>query len=70
MAKREIDKELSLQELAQGFDASSLKGMTIQQLRPKISMIAYKTRKSHGIPMVMKLDPDNCLQSTMKMALL
>lgn len=62
MAKREIDKELSLQELAQGFDASSLKGMTIQQLRPKISMIAYKTsEKSWNPDAVYKVfDPDNC----------
>nr|WP_320025748.1 DEAD/DEAH box helicase family protein [uncultured Acetobacterium sp.] len=43
MAKQKIDKELSLQELVQGFDNKSLLGMSINQLRPKISMIAYKT---------------------------
>ncbi|SDL66321.1 hypothetical protein SAMN04488502_101491 [Dendrosporobacter quercicolus] len=35
LANREINKELSLQELAQGFDTASLHGMTIQQLQPK-----------------------------------
>lgn len=43
MASREINKELSLQELAEGFDISSLSGMTIQQLKVKVSMVAYKT---------------------------
>lgn len=44
MASREINKELSLQELAEGFDTSTLSGMTIQQLKTKVSMVAYKTQ--------------------------
>lgn len=44
MASREISKELSLQELAEGFNISSLSGMTIQQLKAKVSMVAYKTQ--------------------------
>ena len=45
MSSREISKELSLQELAEGFDISSLSGMTIQQLKTKVSMVAYKTQE-------------------------
>lgn len=62
MANREIDKELSLQVLAEGFDASSLGGMTIQQLRPKVSMIAYSTNEKNWIPNALCniFDPDKC----------
>lgn len=62
MANREIDKELSLQELAEGFDASSLSGMTIQQLRPKISMVAYSTSEKDWNPdaIYKVFDPDKC----------
>lgn len=42
MASWEINKELSLQELAEGFDTSTLSDMTIQQLKTKVSMLAYK----------------------------
>lgn len=62
LAKKEIDKELSLQELSQGFDTSSFNGMTITQLRPKISMVAYSTReKDWNISAIYKVfDPDDC----------
>lgn len=62
MAGREIDKELSLQELAEGFDVSSLSGMTIHQLRPKISMIAYSTNETNWNPDAIYnvFDPDKC----------
>ncbi|TCL55410.1 superfamily II DNA or RNA helicase [Kineothrix alysoides] len=62
LANREISKELSLQELAQGFDSASLHGMTIQQLRPKISMIAYSTNeKRWNTDAIYNLfDPDSC----------
>jgi len=62
LANREINKELSLQELAQGFDSASLHGMTIQQLRPKISMIAYSTNEKKWNPDAVYnvFDPDNC----------
>ncbi|MGC7872060.1 DEAD/DEAH box helicase [Desulfosporosinus sp. SYSU MS00001] len=62
MANREINKELSLQDLAEGFDASSLSGMTIQQLRPKISMIAYSTNEKDWNPDAIYdvFDPDKC----------
>lgn len=62
LANREINRELSLQELAEGFDVSSLHGMTIQQLRPKISMIAYNTKEKSWNPdgIYNVFDPDNC----------
>ncbi|MDL2238044.1 DEAD/DEAH box helicase family protein [Christensenellaceae bacterium OttesenSCG-928-K19] len=62
LANREIDKELSLQELAQGFDSASLHGMTIQQLRPKVSMIAYSTNEKKWNPHAIYdvFAPDNC----------
>ncbi len=62
MANREIDKELSLQELAEGFDASSLSGITIQQLRPKVSMVAYNTNEKNWHPNAIYkvFDPDKC----------
>ena len=62
LADREIGKELSLQELAQGFDTSSLHGISIQQLRPKISMIAYSTKEKKWNPAALYevFDPDNC----------
>lgn len=62
MSSREIDKELSLQELAEGFDASSLSGMRIQQLRPKVSMIAYSTDEVNWNPDAIYnvFDPDKC----------
>ncbi len=62
MASREIDKELSLQELAEGFDVSSLSGMTIQQLRPKVSMIAYSTNDKNWNLSALNnfFDPDKC----------
>ncbi len=62
MSNREINKELSLQELAKGFDASSLRGLTIQQLRPKVSMIAYSTSEKRWNPEAIYnvFDPDKC----------
>jgi len=62
LANNEINKELSLQDLAQGFDTNSLSGMTIQQLRPKISMIAYSTKEKKWNPSEIYnvFDPDNC----------
>lgn len=50
LANREIHKELSIQDLGQRFNLSSLHGMTIQQLRPKISMIAYRTKEKQWNP--------------------
>lgn len=46
LSSREINKEVSLQELAQGFDTASLNGISIKQLQPKISMIAYSTKEN------------------------
>lgn len=37
-----IDKELSLQQLVKGFNSSNVHGLAVQQLRPKISMVAYR----------------------------
>lgn len=62
LANREINKEISLQEFAQGFDSASLRGMTIQQLRPKVSMVAYSTSENKWNPSAIykMFDPDNC----------
>lgn len=62
MSNQEISKELSLQELAEGFDVSSLRGMRIQQLRPKISMVAYSTSERRWYPdAIYKIfDPEKC----------
>lgn len=46
LSSEAIDQELSLQELAEGFDHPDLRGLTIQQLRPKISMAAYAVRET------------------------
>lgn len=62
LANREIHKELSIQDLAQRFNSSSLHGMTIQQLRPKISMIAYRTKDKQWNPNAIYniFNRDNC----------
>lgn len=41
LSSKEISKELVLQDLSEGFDTPLFDGMTIQQLRPKVSMTAY-----------------------------
>jgi superfamily II DNA or RNA helicase len=66
MANREINKELSLQELAEGFDSSSLRGISIQQLRPKISMIPYTTDEESWNPegVYNVFEPDKCFFTT------
>lgn len=38
-----IGKEISLQQLAQGFSGTSFKDIKIEQLLPKMSMVAFKT---------------------------
>lgn len=43
MSDNAIGRELSLQELAQGFQGSGINGIRINQIVPKVSMIAYKT---------------------------
>lgn len=62
MSKREIDREMSLQDLARGFDTSSLIGMSIAQLRPKISMVAYSTKETSWSPVAVYnlFDPEKC----------
>lgn len=45
-----IGKELELQELAQRFDHTSISGVEIEQLKPKISMVAYTTTESSWHP--------------------
>lgn len=68
MSNREINKELSLQEFTEGFDTSSLKGMTIQQLRPKVSMTAYNIEEKSWNPDAVNnvFDPDKCFFSINK----
>lgn len=62
LSDKEINKELSLQNLAKGFDKDSVQGITIQQLRPKISMEVYKTddTKWHPNAIYSLFDPDKC----------
>ena len=43
MSDKAIGKELSLQELSQGFEGTGIDGIKINQLVPKVSMILYKT---------------------------
>lgn len=38
-----IDKELSLQKLIRGFSSEDLEDVSLSQLKPKVSMIAYRT---------------------------
>ena len=46
LSDKEINREISLQNLAKGFDDNTIKGINIQQLRPKISMVAYHTNQT------------------------
>jgi superfamily II DNA or RNA helicase len=43
MSDKAIGRELSLQELSQGFKGSGVEGIRFNQLIPKVSMIPYKT---------------------------
>lgn len=45
LSSKEISKELVLQDLSEGFDAPLFDGITIQQLRPKVSMTAYNVKE-------------------------
>ncbi len=65
LSDKAINKEISLQNLAKGFDFSTIQGITIQQLRPKISMVAYKTYQSKWEPnkIYSIFDSDNCFVS-------
>lgn len=45
LSSKEISKELVLQDLSEGFDAPLFDGITIQQLRPKVSMTAYNVEE-------------------------
>lgn len=47
LSSKEISKELVLQDLSEGFDAPLFDGMTIQQLRPKVSMTAYRVEEQN-----------------------
>ncbi len=62
LSNHEINKELSLQELAEGFDCILQQGITIQQLRPKVSMVAYSISEDKWTPNnIYKIfNPDNC----------
>ncbi|ALS28937.1 helicase [Paenibacillus sp. 32O-W] len=43
MSSKAIGREISLQELSQGFKGSGVDGIRINQIVPKVSMIAFKT---------------------------
>lgn len=47
LSSKEISKEIVLQDLSDGFDLPLFDGMTIQQLRPKISMTAYHVNEQN-----------------------
>ena len=47
MSDKAIGRELSIQELAQGFLGTGVEGMSIKQIIPKVSMIPYKTTDSN-----------------------
>lgn len=42
-----IGKEISLQELARGFSGNAIKEVKIEQLMPKVSLVAFKTDTSN-----------------------
>lgn len=62
LSSKEISKELMLQELSDGFDAPLLEGITIQQIRSKVSMTAYHIdEKTWNLDALYKLfDNDKC----------
>lgn len=61
-SEREIDREISLQKITQGFDNKSLMGIDISQFRLKISMTAYSSSDSSWQPKALLdlFDSDNC----------
>lgn len=62
LSSKKISKELKLQDLSNGFDALLFDGMTIQQLRPKVSMTAYHVdERNWGLSSLYDLfDEDKC----------
>lgn len=46
MSDKAIGREMSIQELAQGFVGTGIEGMSVKQIVPKVSMIPYKTNDS------------------------
>ena len=60
-----IGKELELQELAQRFDHPSISGIAIEQIKPKISMVAYTTPDSSWHPRKLwnSFNRDRCIIS-------
>lgn len=62
LSKTEIEKEVELQELSEGFDTPLFDNVSIQQLRPKVSMTAYEVKEKNWNPSrlgVLFVD-DNC----------
>ena len=57
-----IHRELKQQDFSDDFDISLFGGMGIDQLRPKVSMVAYRTKdKKWSIDKLFnKFDPDTC----------
>ncbi len=62
LSKNEIDKEVELQELSEGFDSPLFDNVSIQQLRPKVSMTAYEVKEKVWTPLRlgMLFGDDNC----------
>ena len=50
LSKTEIEKEVELQDLAEGFDSPLFDNVSIQQLKPKVSMTAYEVKEKNWIP--------------------
>lgn len=44
LSKTAIEKEVSFQEFMNGFDKKQLSNISIKQLMPKVSMVAYRTK--------------------------
>lgn len=62
LSKTEIEKEVELQDLAEGFDSPLFDNVSIQQLRPKVSMTAYEVKEKNWMPSRLRtlFVDDNC----------
>ena len=62
LSEEVIGKEISLQKLANGFKGSGIESINIKQLRPALSMVAYKTdaEEWHWENWIQLFDEDLC----------
>lgn len=66
LSKTEIEKEVELQELSEGFDSPLFDNVSVQQLRPKVSMTAYEVKENNWTPSKLNtlFSEDSCDIST------